>query len=252
MNRRFRIIESSSNPVYKRCRKVLGGRGVRKHGATIAAGTRVVEEILRIDPGLCEAWLGTEEHSPPDGLPQDAACYRMAPALFRELDVFGTHDGLVLVRTPAMDTWDPSLGLPGSRCLMIPFQDPENVGAVIRSAAAFDVDAVIVLEEGAHPFHPKALRSSAGAVMAMRLFQGPALAELPPDLPVIPLSADGRDIETCELGVPAALLPGMEGPGLPEHFRSRAAAIRVSGTVESLNAAAATAIALYLWRRRAG
>ena len=45
------------------------------------------------------------------------------------------------------------------------------------------------------------------------------------------------------------LLPGVEGPGLPDRFRAHALAIPMAGNVESLNAATAAAIALYLWSR---
>ncbi len=50
------------------------------------------------------------------------------------------------------------------------------------------------------------------------------------------------------------LLPGQEGPGLPDNLRGRldCAAIPMQGGVESLNAATAVAIALWAWRRPAG
>jgi tRNA G18 (ribose-2'-O)-methylase SpoU len=46
-----------------------------------------------------------------------------------------------------------------------------------------------------------------------------------------------------------ALLPGMEGPGLPGGLKKNAVSIPMSPKVESLNAAAAAAIALYTWSR---
>ena len=45
----------------------------------------------------------------------------------------------------------------------------------------------------------------------------------------------------------SARVLGMEGPGLPEKWRERAVAIPMAGEVESLNAATAAAIALYVW-----
>ena len=44
------------------------------------------------------------------------------------------------------------------------------------------------------------------------------------------------------------LLPGIEGPGLPEPLGENTVAIPIADTIESLNAAVATSIALYLWR----
>jgi tRNA G18 (ribose-2'-O)-methylase SpoU len=136
--------------------------------------------------------------------------------------------------------------------VLIPFQDPENVGAAIRSAAAFGAAQAILLAESAHPFHPKALRASGGAVLSLPLRQGPALSDLPEDLPIVALSAQGPDIRTTEFPPAFGLLAGLEGPGLPERWRNRALSIPIRAEVESLNAAAATAVALYEWRRREG
>jgi 16S rRNA (guanine527-N7)-methyltransferase len=68
-------------------------------------------------------------------------------------------------------------------------------------------------------------------------------------LPIVALSGEGRDV--AEFAFPGAfgLLPGVEGTGLPEHLRSNSVAIPVSDAVESLNAATAAGIALYLWSR---
>ena len=106
----------------------------------------------------------------------------------------------------------------------MPFQDPENAGAVIRSAVAFGVDRVILLLECAHPYHPKTLRASGGAVLHAELWEGPSVEDLPPELPVVPLSAGGTDIAAFTFPETFALLPGLEGPGLPEVWRGRGVA----------------------------
>ena len=147
-----------------------------------------------------------------------------------------------------MKTWKPIDEAPGCS-LLIPFQDPENVGAVIRCAAAFDVQRIIVLSESANPFHPKAIRTSAGAVFSARLFEGPSLDMLSQDLPVIALSSSGRPLAGMRFPESFYLLTGMEGPGLPPRLQADAVAIPMAAGVESLNAAVATAIALYEWRR---
>jgi tRNA G18 (ribose-2'-O)-methylase SpoU len=123
---------------------------------------------------------------------------------------------------------------------------------VIRSAAAFGVSQVILLAESAHPYHPKALRASGGSVSTMRLRTGPSLKDLPMDLPVLALSADGRKISQSAFPETFGLLAGLEGPGLPSQWRNKALCIPIQPQVESLNAAAAVAVALYEWRRRSG
>ncbi len=136
--------------------------------------------------------------------------------------------------------------------LLVPFQDPENVGAVVRSAAAFGAAEVILLAESAHPFHPKALRASGGAALEVVFREGPALSELPEDLPILSLSAEGTPLQSAEFPPAFGLLAGMEGPGLPERWRRRSLRIPIRPEVESLNAAAAVSVALYEWKRRMG
>jgi 16S rRNA (guanine527-N7)-methyltransferase len=157
---------------------------------------------------------------------------------------------LLLIQQPEISPWEPGEGFPPGCSLLVPFQDPENVGATIRSAAAFGATQVILLAESAHPFHPKALRASGGNVLDVRLRQGPALSDLPADLPIVALSAEGADIRNSPFPPTFALLAGLEGPGLPQTWRQRAVRIPIQRKVESLNAAAAISVALYEWRRR--
>jgi tRNA(Leu) C34 or U34 (ribose-2'-O)-methylase TrmL len=187
---------------------------------------------------------------PPPGSAAHLEWFQLAPELLRELDIFGTRAPLLLIRLPDMPAWTPSEGLPVGASVMIPFQDPENVGAAIRSAAAFGAAQAILLAESAHPFHPKALRASGGAALSLALRQGPPLEAVPPELPIVALSAEGADLRQAAFPAAFGLLAGLEGPGLPDPWRRRAVRIPIRAEVESLNAAAAITVALYEWRRR--
>jgi tRNA G18 (ribose-2'-O)-methylase SpoU len=105
-----------------------------------------------------------------------------------------------------------------------------------------------LLEESAHPFHPKSIRASAGSVFRAPLRTGPALTSLPHSLPVVALSSDAPPLDPASLPESFALLVGLEGPGLPAAWRERAVSIPLADGVESLNAAASAAVALYAWR----
>lgn len=248
-----RKIESAQNDVFKDLKKLLSGRGVRKQGRALVAGQKVTREVLEDFSGLCEGWISEGDGAPPPpGTPREVAWYQLSKPLFGELDVFGTDSPLLVVRLPAIAAWDPAGGFGDGCTLLVPFQDPENVGAAVRSAAALGAERVILLAESAHPFHPKALRASGGAAFRVKLLHGPSLGDLPEDLPIVPLSSEGMDI--AEFGFPEtfAFLPGLEGPGLPEKWRRQAVSIPILPGVESLNAATATGIALYVWSRSRG
>jgi tRNA G18 (ribose-2'-O)-methylase SpoU len=246
------VIESAQNPFMKDFRKLLGSRGIRRQGRALVAGPRLTAEVVARAPGSCLGWIV------PTGLDLDlmplvegAVTFSLAPELFRELDIMGTHAPLLLVRVPQIPDWDPTAPFAPGCTLFLPFQDPENVGAALRSAAAFGVREVVLLTEAAHPFHPRSLRASAGAVFSLRFRQGPALAELSGDLPLVALSGEGAPIESVALPESFGLLPGLEGPGLPPAWRARSVSIPIDDAVESLNAAASVAVALYAWKRSA-
>ena len=247
----MRTIASGQNPVFKDLKRTLTGRGVRKTGQALVSGRKLVDEILAAHPDVCRGWVSRPDQPPPDSAAQ-LPWVQLPPELLRELDVFGTHAPLLLIGLPEMRPWTASEGFPAGVSVIIPFQDPENVGAAIRSAAAFGAAQAILLAESANPFHPKALRASGGTALSLPLRRGPALTAIPPELPIVALSADGSDIREAVFPRAFGLLIGLEGPGLPEAWRRSAVRIPIRPEVESLNAAAAMAVALYEWKRREG
>lgn len=245
----IRRIESGQNDTFKELKKLLTGKGIKKQEKALISGSKQVKEILIDFPGRCEAYVSEDtQPPPPEDAPEALAWYQLTPPLFKSLDVNGTHSPLLLVTIPRIGKWQPAEGFSEGCSLLIPFQDPENVGAVIRTAVAFGVRNVILLAESAHPYHPKAIRASGGAVLYANLYQGPSIAALTSDLPLVALSGEGKkDIAGFAFPEAFGLLPGVEGGGLPEHLRNKAVSIPISEAVESLNAATAAGIALYLW-----
>jgi 16S rRNA (guanine(527)-N(7))-methyltransferase RsmG len=247
-----RKIDSEKNELFRDLKKLLGSRGIKKQQRALLAGAKTIAETLRQTPDLCEAWISRGEEIPPPGdAPEHLAWYQLDPPLFDKMDVFGTGSPLLSIRIRPIPKWEPGDGLPEGCSLFIPFQDPENVGAVIRSALAFGAAQVILLAESAHPYHPKSLRASGGAVLHVRLLEGPSLDDLPEDLPLLALSTQGTDVSEFAFPERFGLLVGMEGPGLPERWKKGALAIPIRPEVESLNAATAAAVALFAWSESA-
>jgi 16S rRNA (guanine527-N7)-methyltransferase len=250
---RVHEITSEENPSYREWTQLTAPRGIRKHGRALLSGAKIVEEAWRTFPEQVEVMLlGGTRMSAPDAFPETMKVVRLPAPLFQELDTIGTRSPLLVLRVPEPARWTPDEGLPTGLSLFLPFQDPENLGAAIRSGLAFGASLIVLLKEAAHPFHPKTLRASGGAVLRARLATGPALAELPLDLPFLPLSLEGKDLTQATLTANCALLPGIEGPGLPTAWRSRAIRIPIRPEVDSLNAAAALSLVLYEWSRQRG
>jgi RNA methyltransferase, TrmH family len=120
--------------------------------------------------------------------------------------------------------------------------DPGNVGTILRTADAFG--AAVALSEGcADPLGPRALRASAGAVFRVPLVAWEAL----PERRIALVAHGGLPLTEMPLDPPLAVLLGSERYGLPPSLVTDCylATIELAGAAESLNVAAAGAIALY-------
>jgi len=245
----IREVASESNPTYKLASDLLTGRGIRKHGQALLAGPRIIAEVLEHFADRVEGYLTGSKGEPPPESTAHIPWYRLADPLFKTLDVSGTRSPLLLVRVPEVAEWSADAPWPDGCTLFVPFQDPENVGAVIRSAAAFGAARVVLLKEAAHPFHPKSARAAGPALFQVSMEQGPSIRDLrAKNAPLIALSSDGPDLQSEPFPERFGLVAGVEGPGLPEHLRSGTTRrIPMRPGVESLNAATAAAVALYAW-----
>lgn len=137
-------------------------------------------------------------------------------------------------------------------------QDVQNLGSLIRSAEAFGAHGVILPEHRAAGVTPGVVKSSAGAITHLPVAQVTNLQRTLTDLQgrglwVVGLAGEAaQDIATVDLDRPLALVVGSEGKGLGRLVRERCdlvVALPMQGTVNSLNAAVAGSIALYLARR---
>lgn len=247
-----RDITSGSNSTFQRCLDLLGGQGIRKHGEALLSGPRIGAEVVSRFAGHVLGWLSGADGPPPPG--ESIPWLRLEAGLFRQLDVAGTHSPLLLVKVPEIRPWSDGCGWPAGCTLFVPFQDPENVGAVIRSAAAFGVKRVVLLREAAHPFHPRSSRAAGPALFQVELMQGPSLADLRASAaPLIALDTTGPELSEAPFPERFGLVVGVEGPGLPKHWREgERRRIAIEPGVDSLNAAAAVAIALYVWSKARG
>jgi len=244
-----RELSSESNPSFRVFRDLLSGRGVRKHGQALIAGPRITAEVRDRFPRRVLAWITDGSQPPPD---ESVEWYRLSKPLFKELDVAGTNSPLLLVSVPPLPVWADDMPWPEGCTLFIPFQDPENVGAVIRSAAAFGVARIVLLKESAHPFHPKSSRAAGTSLFQVPLQEGPSIHELASrHAPLIALDNSGPELDDAPFPSRFGLVVGVEGPGLPERLRlGQRRRIPISSVVESLNAATAAAVALYAWSKQ--
>ena len=251
---KLKKITSPNNTTFKIFLKLTRTRGIKKYGMALLSGPKQVGEVLLEFQDRCAGIIFSDQEDLPfEPTAKDIPSYHLSSNLFREIDLYGTGEPILLVRVGPFLQWDEGAEQTGCT-LCIPFQDPANVGAVIRSAAAFGVSKVVMLKEAAHPFHPKSVRVAGSNIFRVPIFQGPSLHRLRvSEVPVIALSPKGENVRDHVFPASFWLVPGMEGAGLPDHLMQGAiVSIPMEQGVESLNAALATGIVLYLWRNRVG
>ncbi|MDR2350488.1 MAG: class I SAM-dependent methyltransferase [Deltaproteobacteria bacterium] len=243
-------IGSPRNATYRGFLRLLDAGRVKKDGLAVVSGPKFAKDILAKRPSVVRGIIAKKASDLKSlDFPEDVRIYLLRPELFSGPDLFNAGPPLLLCSVPELPRWRTDLELPGIN-LFAPFQDPANVGALIRTATAMGA-RVILLRDAANPFHPKALRAAGPAVFQGEILRGPGLEELAESgLPnLFALSGKGRDIREFARDHPPVsslnLAIGREGRGLdglfPESVRLR---IPMKGDVESLNATAAAAMAL--------
>lgn len=132
-------------------------------------------------------------------------------------------------------------------------QDPHNLGAIIRSAAAFGATAVVIPKDRAAQVTPVALKTSAGQAWRVPVCRVTNIAQTlrslkAQDFVIVGADIEGSPLHTLDFNAPCALVMGNEGDGmrrltrtLCDHF----ARIDMASGVESLNVSVAAGIFLY-------
>ena len=180
------------------------------------------------------------------------------------------HQGVAL-QLPAFDYAHPddllTAALDSDRAPLIvaldSITDPRNLGAIVRSAAAFGAHGVLIPERRAAGMTAAAWKTSAGTAARIPIARATNLnrslrAYADAGLSLIGLDgdADTSISDVAEASGPLVLLVGSEGSGLSRLAREACdslASIPISASVESLNAGVAAGIALYeISRRRVG
>ncbi len=235
-----------------------------EHGLFLAEGEKVVRRAVEAGYTprsflMAPRWL--------DGLADlldrsDAPCYVLSEALAEEVTGFHVHRGALasLERRPL-----PSVDevLDGARSVLVleDLVDHTNVGAILRSGAALGFDAVLLAPRCADPLYRRAVKVAMGAVFSLpwtRLPDWydalPALSDRGYTTVALTLAPDAVPIAEAVAGLDrVALVLGSEGHGLSprwEQSADRRAIIPMTAGIDSLNVAAATAIACYVTARR--
>lgn len=170
------------------------------------------------------------------------------------------HEGLCLTVfsrrwTPPKDLTEHLLRTKGVALALDRVRNPYNIGAILRSAAFFGIDAVVLGSPAPHPgLPPDAVRVAEGGAEYLLLSRTTDLADTLGRLRghgIQIVGADGRatmDARDFGFSRPGVLVLGHEREGLSDRVRKQCdalIAIRGTGTVESLNVGVAAGVLIY-------
>jgi tRNA G18 (ribose-2'-O)-methylase SpoU len=236
-------------------------------GFFIAEGPTVAERVLRSGVQVHSALISDRKFASfADRLPETMTTYRLRHDLAQQLVGFSFHCG-VLIRAqrpspPQLTTLLPETG-PTLLVIGERIADPENVGALIRIAAAFGADAVVLGPGSADPYSRRVIRVSMGNVLLLPVLESENLTSLMSTL------GDRHSIELCgtvlddraedlhRVSFPhrCGLVFGNEFDGISDDLQSqlhRRVCIPMWNATDSLNVAVAAGIFAYQYRCQHG
>ena len=253
-------LTSPRNPIIKEVRKAILRGSTTEDGLAVAESFHLLEEALRSDCEIAGVLAAESVRTAVESHVRGLKSIRVTVLpddLFRGISTTEASQGVIaLVRPP---DWTVEQLFRGE-CLTVildGLQDPGNAGAILRAAEAFGATGVAFLKGSVSPYNPKCLRGSAGSI-----FRVPVVAAMDPRLVLAAaeqrkvdlyalMPKGARDVSESNFTRRCALIVGSEGHGVSERVGAKATPIRIpTAGVESLNAALAAGIVLYVARRQ--
>ncbi|HSI46453.1 MAG TPA: RNA methyltransferase [Methylophilus sp.] len=257
----FKHITSRDNPVYKHLRKLADNARERKSsGLTLLEGVHLIEAYLQTqgEPQLMIIPEGKSSLEASNLMQHlvDVDTIMLPTLMFADLTPVTSSSGIMaLIPVPEVtlpETVDFALLIEG-------IQDPGNLGSMLRTAAAAGVQVAYLTKGCTDAWSPKALRGGQGAQLVLPLVENVDAVEIVQQFAgkTLALTMQGDSLYDQPLRDPVLFAVGNEGAGISTGLQqavqtciSIPMAHQGILALESLNAAAATAIALFECRRQ--
>lgn len=248
----FKHITSRDNPIFKYQKKLAeNARERRAEGKTLLDGVHLIESYVEAfgEPELIiipEGKSSLEATQLMQHL-EHVSTIMLPTLMFAELTPVVSSTGiLALVKTPILNP-------PSSvefALMLEDIQDPGNLGSMLRTALGAGVQAVYLSKGCTDAWSPKCLRGGQGAQFYLPMIEGVDLLQAMQNFAgeTYATTMDGESLYAQDLTQPSAFIIGNEGAGLSQKIINAASqqiSIPMHKKLESLNAAAATAVCLF-------
>jgi TrmH family RNA methyltransferase len=238
-------ITSRANSLIKQVASLQTSKGRSQHQQFIATGKRTLSAFL--DAGWQPHHIFYTTDSSPFSFDDPAIAIQVTPEVITKIDPTKTPSGLVgLFTIPSFPAHPLGPGI-----VLCNMTNPGNIGTLIRTAAAM-AKKTVVLIDGADPWSPKVVQASAGASAKVNIYRI-SWQELltQKTVPLIGLIPRNGQAPSADVLHESLIVVGNEAHGIPPKWLDDCD-VRISlpmpGHTESLNAAIAGSIALYIAR----
>jgi len=253
------VLTSRDNPRVRRWQELArDARARRARGRAIIEGANLIAAFLESGGEVESLMLSKSASDRPDFVALATQC-GTAPSVLSD----PLFRSIVDVETPAGIAAEIAIPPAAGRlksadaCVLLDaIQDSGNVGAILRSAAAFGIRHAVLGKGCADAWSPRTLRAAAGAHFSLQITDDAILAQALEEFAgeiACAMPRGGISIRDAELPARIGWIFGAEGRGVSADLAARVSlkvSIPMSGSAESLNVAAAAAICFYEHSRR--
>lgn len=235
------LYSSINNPKIKELAKLKQKKYRDKQGLFLVEGAHLVKEAY--ESGFLEELLILEDKE----FSLDTKTSYITKNVLKYLSDVETPVGIIGVCKFKNTT------ITGNKLLILDsVQDPGNLGTIIRSSAAFNIDTIIINDKCADPYSDKVIRSSQGMIFKTNIVKKDLydyLKEIKGKIPIFGTKVTGgKNIKNIEKFQTFAIIMGNEGKGVDEKLLNLCDEylyIPMNSKCESLNVGVATSIILY-------
>ena len=252
------MIQSLNSPHVVRVKALIGTRGVKERkaaGLFVAEGLQCVREALvaTAGPVIETLYLTANGRAKIEQSFQlsDVKCVDVSDEVMQEMSETITPQGILAVCIiPKLDFTSITLNGSSKFIYLAEVQDPGNAGTILRSADAFAMDAVITSPGSVDMYSPKVVRSTAGSLWHIPVFEDVKIQELLKlKLQAFSLGAQGAiKLNEYQVSGDCVAVFGNEARGLATSQQVadiEVVSIPMPGNAESLNLSTAATIVMY-------
>lgn len=240
------MISSEKNPLIKRIRKLLNSSKTRKEEAVyiLENETHILECIHKHKHNI-ELIVTSSQNLLKQCQEENIPVLECTETIIKTVSHY-CHNAVAIIKRPSLL---PIQHKPDLSMAIYAIKTPSNCGAIIRNAVAFNCNTLFLLGHCCDPYHPESIRATAGHIHDIHIEQiskTQIVKHLEQFQTIIFDKHAKQSLKTIEKTVPICLVFGSETGfnGFPDHSFS-CYSISHSATVDSLNIAVASGIALH-------